>query len=294
MAVIGLTGTVGSGKSTVAEMFAKRKATVIDADKIAHKLTAKGTPVFKKILEAFGKDHPEILGGSGALDREALAGVIFRSAKKREVLNDIEDRFLPEVLTSYPGVTYALEGEQREERESLRGLGRNSLFALLVIFTLLAIPLRSYAQPLVIMATIPLGAVGAIAGHAMLGLPLSFSSVIGMVALAGVVVNDSIVLIHRANRLRREGQDLDTAVRDAAAARFRPIFLTSLTTIGGLLPLLFEKSFQAQFLIPMAITLVFGLMATTFLVLLLIPSMIAIQGDVGYRVRRRKAVRHAG
>jgi multidrug efflux pump subunit AcrB len=208
----------------------------------------------------------------GARVVNVAADVDLSVTSAREVLGDIQDRFLPGLLAAYPGITYALEGEQREERESLRGLGRNSLFALLVIFTLLAIPLRSYAQPLVIMATIPLGAVGAISGHAMLGLPLSFSSVIGMVALAGVVVNDSIVLVDRANRLRCEGHDAGTAVREAGARRFRPIFLTSLTTSLGLLPLLLEQSPQAQFLIPMALSIAAGVLAATVVSLLVIPA----------------------
>jgi multidrug efflux pump subunit AcrB len=216
----------------------------------------------------------------GARVVNVVADVDLSVTSAREVLGDIRDRFLPDLLAAHPGITYALEGEQREERESLRGLGRNSLFALLVIFTLLAIPLRSYAQPLVIMATIPLGAVGAIAGHAMLGLPLSFSSVIGMVALAGVVVNDSIVLVDRVNRLRRQGHDLETAVRDAGARRFRPIFLTSLTTSLGLLPLLLEQSPQAQFLIPMAVSIAAGVLAGTAVSLLVVPAAYLVLEDL--------------
>jgi len=216
----------------------------------------------------------------GARVVNVVADVDLSVTSAREVLGDIQERFLPGLLAAQPGISYALEGEQREERESLRGLGRNSLFALLVIFTLLAIPLRSYAQPLVIMATIPLGAVGAIAGHAMLGLPLSFSSVIGMVALAGVVVNDSIVLVDRVNRLRREGHDVGTAVRDAGAARFRPIFLTSLTTSLGLLPLLLEQSPQAQFLIPMAVSIAAGVLAATVVSLLVVPAAYLVLEDL--------------
>ena len=216
----------------------------------------------------------------GARVVNVVADVDLSVTSAREVLGDIQNRFLPDLLAAHPGITYALEGEQREERESLRGLGRNSLFALLVIFTLLAIPLRSYAQPLVIMATIPLGAVGAIAGHALLGLPLSFSSVIGMVALAGVVVNDSIVLVDWANRLRQEGHGLDTAVREAGAARFRPIFLTSLTTSVGLLPLLLEQSPQAQFLIPMAVSIAVGVLAATVVSLLVVPAAYVVLEDL--------------
>jgi multidrug efflux pump subunit AcrB len=216
----------------------------------------------------------------GARVVNVVADVDLSKTSAREVLGDIEGRFLPEVLSAYPGITYALEGEQREERESLSGLGRNSLFALLVIFTLLAIPLRSYAQPLVILATIPLGAVGAIAGHAILGLPISFSSVIGMVALAGIVVNDSIVLVDWANRLRRQGRDVGAAVRGAATSRFRPILLTSLTTSLGLLPLLLEQSVQAQFLIPMAVSIAVGVLAATAVSLLVVPAAYLVIEDL--------------
>jgi multidrug efflux pump subunit AcrB len=216
----------------------------------------------------------------GARVVNVVADVDLSVTSAREVLGDIEGRFLPEVLSAHPGISYALEGEQREERESLRGLGRNSLFALLGIFTLLAIPLRSYAQPLVILATIPLGAVGAIAGHAILGLPISFSSVIGMVALAGIVVNDSIVLVDWANRLRRQGRDVGAAVRGAATSRFRPILLTSLTTSLGLLPLLLEQSVQAQFLIPMAVSIAVGVLAATAVSLLVVPAAYLVIEDL--------------
>jgi multidrug efflux pump subunit AcrB len=216
----------------------------------------------------------------GARVVNVVADVDLSVTSAREVLDDIEGRFLPEVLSAYPGITYALEGEQREERESLRGLGRNSLFALLAIFTLLAIPLRSYAQPLVILSTIPLGAVGAIAGHALLGLPISFSSVIGMVALAGIVVNDSIVLVDWANRLQREGHAVAAAIRSAAASRLRPILLTSLTTGLGLLPLLLEQSVQAQFLIPMAVSIAVGVLAATLVTLLVVPAAYLVVEDL--------------
>jgi multidrug efflux pump subunit AcrB len=234
--------------------------------------------VVAEVTPAYGPTS--IRRADGARVVNVVADVDLSVTSAREVLEDIEGRFLPEVLSAYPGVTYALEGEQREERESLRGLGRNSLFALLAIFTLLAIPLRSYAQPLVILSTIPLGAVGAIAGHAMLGLPISFSSVIGMVALAGIVVNDSIVLVDWANRLRREGHAIDAAVRGAAVSRFRPILLTSLTTGLGLLPLLLEQSVQAQFLIPMAVSIAVGVLVATLVSLLVVPAAYLLLEDL--------------
>jgi multidrug efflux pump subunit AcrB len=206
----------------------------------------------------------------GARVVNVVADVDLEQTSAAEVLEDLETRVLPGLLGP-AGVGYSLEGEQREQRESLAGLGRNLTFALFIIFTLLALPLRSYAQPLLVMGTIPLGAVGALAGHALLGLPLSFSSVVGMVALAGVLVNDSLVLVDWANRRRREGSDVGTAVREAGRSRFRPIFLTSLTTCLGLTPLLLERSVQAQFLIPMAVSIAFGVATATFISLLVVP-----------------------
>jgi multidrug efflux pump subunit AcrB len=200
-----------------------------------------------------------------------VADVDIERTSAAEVLGDLQAHVLPELLGP-AGVRYSLEGEQREQRESLSGLGRNLAFALFVIFALLAVPLRSYAQPLVVMSTIPLGAVGALGGHALLGLPLSFSSVVGMVALAGVLVNDSLVLVDWANRRRRDGLDVEAALRQAGRSRFRPIFLTSLTTCLGLTPLLLERSVQAQFLIPMAVSIAFGVAAATVISLLVVPA----------------------
>jgi len=143
-----------------------------------------------------------------------------------------------------------------------------SVFAM---FVLLTIEFRSYLQPLLILTAIPFGAAGAVFGHAIMGLPLSLFTMFGVVALAGIVVNDSIVLIDFINARVREGRPLHLAIREAGCVRFRPVFLTSITTVGCLLPLLFDKSFQAQFLIPMAAAMTFGEMVTTVLILIMIP-----------------------
>ena len=227
----------------------------------------------------------------GARVVNVVADVDIGATSAAEVLGEVRRRVLPDLLATAPGVTYSLEGEQREQRESLGGLGRNFGFALFAIFTLLALPLRSYAQPLIMMSTIPLGAVGALVGHALLGLPLSFSSVIGIVALSGVVVNDSLVLVDRANRRRSEGWDPDAAVREAGCSRFRPIFLTSLTTCLGLTPLLLERSVQAQFLIPMAVSIAFGVVAATVISLIVVPAAYLAMEDVAglaARLRERR------
>ncbi len=194
---------------------------------------------------------------------------------------------LPALLADYPEVRYSLAGEQEEQRETLAGLARGFVFALLVIYALLAIPFRSYFQPLIVMSAIPFGLIGAIWGHVVMGLDLAILSMFGIVALTGVVVNDSLVMVAFINRAYRdEGMPLARAIRVAGGSRFRPILLTSLTTFAGLTPLLLEKSMQAQFLIPMAVSLAFGVLFATFIILLLVPCLYAIQEDVKALVRR--------
>jgi len=174
-------------------------------------------------------------------------------AIKRKLAED-----LPELLASFPDISYSFEGEAREQRESFGSLRTGIFFVLAVIYALLAIPLRSYSQPITVMLVIPFGVVGAILGHMIMGMNLSIMSYMGMLALSGVVINDSLVLVDFVNKRRLEGLKIESAVRVAGVARFRAIMLTSLTTFLGLTPLIFEKSTQAQFLIPMAVSLGFG------------------------------------
>jgi len=188
------------------------------------------------------------------------------------ILQQLKEEVLPELLKNHPQVRFSLEGQAREQRETMATLGRGFLLALLAIYALMAIPFRSYAQPLIVMSAIPFGLVGAVVGHLLLGQSLSVLSLTGMVAVAGVVVNDNLVLVDYINRARERGEDLFTAVRDAGVARFRPIILTSLTTFAGLTPLMLERSVQAQFLIPMAISLAFGVLFATVISLLLVPA----------------------
>jgi multidrug efflux pump subunit AcrB len=149
-----------------------------------------------------------------------------------------------------------------------------------MIYALLAVPLKSYAQPLVIMSAIPFGIVGAIWGHLIMGMPITMLSLFGVVALAGVVVNDSLVMVDFINRYRNKTGDLTTAVRQAGIIRFRPILLTSMTTFLALLPLLLEKSMQAKFMVPMAISLGFGVIFSTFISLVLVPAGYMIMEDI--------------
>ncbi|TWT55876.1 efflux RND transporter permease subunit [Allorhodopirellula solitaria] len=189
------------------------------------------------------------------------------------IIGELKDDYLPEFARMYPNVSIRWEGQQEQSRESVGSLVMGFAVAVLCMFVLLVLQFRSYAQPLLILAIVPFGMIGAVWGHGILGLPLTLFSMFGLVALAGVVVNDSIVLIDFINSRVRAGRAPLEALLEAGQRRFRPILLTSMTTVAGLLPLLFEKSFQAQLLIPMAASLAFGLMLATVLVLLLIPVL---------------------
>ncbi len=187
---------------------------------------------------------------------------------------------IDQILADYPGISWSFEGEAREQADIFASLGKMSLIALFLIYALLAIPLKSYVQPFIVMVVIPFGLIGAIAGHILLGQDMSVLSILGVVALAGVVVNDSLVLVDFINQERRNGMPLRQAIEEAGALRFRPIILTSLTTFVGLLPLLFETSLQAQFLIPMATSLSFGVLFATLMTLLLVPAFYNIVEDL--------------
>ncbi|MBU2916842.1 efflux RND transporter permease subunit [Psychrosphaera sp. F3M07] len=187
------------------------------------------------------------------------------------VLNADLKVFLDDLVAKYPGVSYELEGEAKEQRESFGSLAWGLLIVFFAIYCLLAIPFKSYWQPVAVMSVIPFGILGAVIGHWIMGMDLTIMSLLGMLALVGVVVNDSLVLVDYVNKKRNEGMALLDAVSTAGAARFRPVLLTSLTTFIGLLPLLFEQSTQAQFLIPMGVSLGFGILFATFITLILVP-----------------------
>ncbi len=236
------------------------------------------------------------LGDVASFERNRAPTVIQRESGKRtvnvqasrapgvttsqEVLSAIQTDDIPALLNKYPGLEIGFSGEQREQSESFKALGQNYLVALFIIFALLAVPFKSYIQPVIIMSAIPFGIVGAILGHMLMGYSLSMISVMGIIALSGVVVNDSLVLIDAANRYRREGSSPREAIIRAGIRRFRPILLTSLTTFFGLVPMIFETSLQARFLIPMAISLGFGVLFATVIVLLLVPAVFLIVEDV--------------
>ena len=198
--------------------------------------------------------------------------------------------FLSEIEPRFPDVRYSLEGEAREQQESFGSLRLGLAFVLFIIYALLAIPFKSYGQPLIVMSVLPFGVVGAILGHMLLGLNLSIFSLMGMLALLGVVVNDSLILVDYVNRRRAEGRPTIEAVRIAGVARFRAVMLTSLTTFAGLAPLIFEKSTQAQFLIPMAVSLGFGILFATFITLFLVPVNYVILEDLVKPFRKNRSV----
>jgi len=209
-------------------------------------------------------------------------------ANANELRGDMEARVLPALKNKYPGLRYTIEGEGKEQAESLTDVIQGFAVALFCIYALLAIPFKSFSQPFIVMAAIPFGIVGAIAGHLIMGYNLSLLSLFGMVGLAGVVVNDSLVLIDAANRLRDEGAGARDAVTRAGALRFRAIILTSLTTFAGLTPMILERSLQAQFLIPMAVSLGFGVLFATGITLLLVPCGYVILDDVHNLLNLRK------
>lgn len=193
-----------------------------------------------------------------------------QSVNMTALTGDLES-YLAELTAQYPGVSYSFEGEAKEQRQSFGSLELGLLFTLFAIYALLAIPFGSYGQPLVVMSVIPFGAIGAIAGHLLMGMDITMMSLLGMLALIGVVVNDSLVLVDFINNERKQGTPLYDALLQAGVVRFRPVMLTSLTTFIGLMPLLFERSTQAQFLIPMAVSLGFGILFATFITLILVP-----------------------
>jgi multidrug efflux pump subunit AcrB len=210
-------------------------------------------------------------------------------SKADEVLRSLKAETLPELQNKYPGLTYSFEGRQADRRESIQSLMRGLLVALVVIFAMLAVPLNSYIQPVIIMMAIPFGIVGAVLGHLIMGYSLSVLSMFGVVALSGVVVNDSLVLIDFANRKERTGMNRRDAIHQAGIHRFRPIILTTLTTFGGLSPMIFETSRQARFLIPMALSLGYGILFATMITLVLVPSLYLIVEDIRQLIRMRSS-----
>ncbi len=243
--------------------------------------TADGTEVpFAEVARISSARGPSVLH---RIDRKRTLNVTADANKDtadiEAIKRDLGD-FLDQLVVPYPQIGWSLEGEAKEQRDTLSTIFRGTGAVLCAIYALLAIPFRSYIQPLVVISIIPFGLIGAIVGHLAMGMVLSIVSLLGILALSGVVVNDSLVLVDYINRQREKGVELVEAVNSAGVARFRAIILTSLTTFAGLAPLLFDKSTQAQFLIPMAVSLGFGILFATLITLVLVPANYLIAEDI--------------
>jgi len=248
-------------------------------------------PLFQAAKVIPGHAYTTIHRTDGRRTIDVTADVPPGEGDPNKIRASLNKKFVPVLKAKYPGLIVRLEGEQKEMKESMGSLQHLFLIALLLIFGLLAVPLRSYIQPLVVMTAIPFGLVGAVIGHLLMGFNLSVISMMGIVALSGVVVNDSLLLVDTSNLYMREkGLDSFHAMFDAGVRRFRPVMLTSLTTFFGLAPMIFEKSVQARFLIPMAISLGFGILFATFITLLIVPSLNMIMSDVHNLVTRNESV----
>ncbi|WP_376696277.1 efflux RND transporter permease subunit [Wenzhouxiangella sp. EGI_FJ10305] len=251
--------------------------------------TPDGTEVpFGAVAEVKSGSSPSVIR---RFDRERSISVTARVDKEvaepGRITSELRETHLPEILAGYPSVDYRISGATRSQQEVAQELLLGTLFALFLIYALLAVPLRSYLQPLMIMLVIPFGMVGAVVGHLLLGIPISMLSFFGIVALAGVVVNDSLILVDFVNRHRRAGESRIDAAIKAARARFRPIILTSATTFLGLAPIVFfETSLQAQIVIPMATSLAFGILFATVITLGLIPILYLIGDDLVHFMQR--------
>jgi multidrug efflux pump subunit AcrB len=218
------------------------------------------------------RDRRRVVTVTADVDAEVVAA--------SDVLAALEADVLPRLRRDYPGFRASFEGEQREQADAVNAIKRGFLIALFVIFALLAIPFKSYTQPLIIMAAIPFGVIGAILGHLIMGLDVGILSLFGIVGLSGVAVNNSLVLIDYINTERAAGATVEEAILTASKARFRPIILTSMTTFLGVLPLILERSLQAQFLIPIAASLGFGILFATFIILVLVPALVLLEDRI--------------
>ncbi len=243
--------------------------------------TPAGTEV--PLLDVVEIDRGEAFSTINRRDGRRVVSVSMDVEPKRavgQVIEAFQEEELPRLRGDFPGLTWTFEGSDAEMREATRSLWTGFAFAMAVIYALLAIAFRSYLQPFVVLAAIPFGIIGAVLGHILHGYDLSLVSLMGVIALSGVVVNDSLIMVDFANRRRRADDSARAAIHHAGLRRFRPIVLTTLTTFGGLAPIVFEDSLQAQYIIPMAISLGAGILFSTTIILLLVPSLYLILDDL--------------
>jgi len=239
----------------------------------------RGIPLHEIVKIDRGRAFTEIKRRDGRRNVQITANVTPRS-QAGEIVNDLTESTLPDLVQQYPDLQYSFQGRQADMAESVGSLKLSFIFAILAIYAMLAIPFKSYVLPLIVIVSIPFGIIGAIFGHLIMGYGLSILSLLGIVALSGIVVNDSLVLISQAVGLEHQ-QHLSPkeVIKTAAIQRFRPIILTTLTTFGGLMPMILETSRQARILIPMAISIGFGILFATLITLVLIPSLYLVIND---------------
>jgi multidrug efflux pump subunit AcrB len=226
-----------------------------------------------------GHSYTSITRRNGLRTQTVTADVRPKS-QAGEIMDQLDVAVFPKLMDQFPGLNYSYEGMEAENRDSFDSMKVTLPLVLICIYALLAIPFRSYFQPLIVMISIPFGIIGAIIGHLIMGYTMTMIGIIGMLALSGVVVNDALVLVDFANSRRAHHDNAHDAVVAAGIQRFRPIMLTTLTTFGGLAPMIFETSRQARFLIPMAISLGYGLLFATMITLVLVPSLYMIVEDI--------------
>ena len=242
---------------------------------------------FSSVAEvSFGQAYSSIQRQNRKRVVTVSADVDAETVEPSAIVEEISEEYIPDLLSRYPGVSYGLEGASQEETELVRNLSVASLAALFLIYALIAIPLHSYWQPLIIMSVIPFGLIGAVIGHMLMGEMISMFSLFGIIALSGVVVNDSLIMVDFINKAREAGVPLRQAVIESGTRRFRAIILTSFTTAAGLMPIMLEQSVQAQYVIPMAISMSFGIIFATAITLFLVPSLYMLQID-GFASGRR-------
>jgi len=244
-------------------------------------------PLSEAVEVTEGRAYTTIRRTDGRRVNSVTAEIDSAVVTGNQLVADLEATVMPDLARRFPGLTWTFEGEQSDQFDSLTSLGIGYGYAMFGIYALLAIAFRSWLQPLIVMSAIPFGIIGAIIGHLLLGFEISLISLFGIVALSGVVVNDTLVLLVTANEVRRRHPELPAAevICRAGARRFRPIILTSVTTFCGLMPMIFETSLQARFLIPMAISIAFGILFATFIILLIVPALYLMLDDAIRLVR---------
>ena len=261
----------------------EERNSIADVERFRVRVPGGEVPLSSLADVSFGQAPSVIRRTAGRRVTTVTADLDDNVVTSQEIANALANEIMPELQADYPQLQYTFGGEQKEQQESFGDLGIAFLAALLMIYALLAIPFRSYVQPLIIMAVIPFGIIGALIGHLVLGLPLGVLSIFGIIALSGVIVNGSLVLIDFINENIANGMAIEEAIVDGAKSRFRPIMLTSLTTFLGVAPITFETSLQAQFLIPMSASLGFGVLFGAIILQLLIPALALLE----YRGKRR-------